>query len=515
MGISDIHGRDMITVLFISDDKRTVEQIARFQPHFRARLRLASDFDQGLKEVFDNRPAAVFIQSDISGISGETVARHIKTLLRTDAPRIILIHTAPIRSQVGKRWYDDTLDLSLPDQDLDEHLRERLVAVAPGQWIEVAPPPSVPIVEEPVPLPVEKPLPASAPAEEFAFHDWDIPGTVSAQPESTHRADIPPSFEIEEYRPLELLAPDTPERLVTPGREGGQAAGKSCNATPGLSGMSTQGNPQAPAAASPSPAVTDSPINSSPAASPAPADARSHVHARQAAPPAQATTVSSRKEDPFEERPAASIADFSARGSRGSSPEWVSIPSPGDNARRGGQRPSLWAAAVVILVLGIAAGGSFYLSKKPVSPSPAEKGASQAQALATATPTTVAQPQPSVASVAPEPLPSFVPARGKDPAFAKTSPGWERYQGDGAEFRLYREGGRLRAVQVIARNPGGVPKSLVATAVKELTGAGTPKLSKRKDKGEYLVESGSLNGKGELVIYRRKGVIRGFVISLA
>lgn len=92
----------MNTILFISDDFRSGDLLTFLRSHYKGRVKLAPDFDQGLKDVFDNRPSGVFIQSEISGISGETVARHIKTLLRTEAPRIILVHTAPLKPLGGK-----------------------------------------------------------------------------------------------------------------------------------------------------------------------------------------------------------------------------------------------------------------------------------------------------------------------------------------------------------------------------------------------------------------------------
>jgi len=113
-------------------------------------------------------------------------------------------------------------------------------------------------------------------------------------------------------------------------------------------------------------------------------------------------------------------------------------------------------------------------------------------------------------------LPSFVPQAGKDAEFSRKNPGWERYKGNAVEFRLYREQGRLTAVQIISRGKKGLSEGLVTRAVRELTGSEVRTITGRQQKGGLLVEEARLARSSQILIYRGTGgVIRGVVITLS
>jgi CheY-like chemotaxis protein len=99
----------MLNIFFISNDERLAKLIEHVQPFFSTRIRLATGFDQGLKELFENPPSLVFIQGQIGKISGETVARHLKSLLGTAAPKIILLGKPTMRSDHVNSFYDDSM----------------------------------------------------------------------------------------------------------------------------------------------------------------------------------------------------------------------------------------------------------------------------------------------------------------------------------------------------------------------------------------------------------------------
>lgn len=122
----------MLSIYFISDDDRIESLIEHLQPCFKTRIRKASDFDLGLKEVFENRPSAVFVQSDIGSVSGETVARHMKSLLGSDAPRIVFMGGERAGRKTGDTWYDDWVSLD----NASETLRKEFLGIVARYYPE-------------------------------------------------------------------------------------------------------------------------------------------------------------------------------------------------------------------------------------------------------------------------------------------------------------------------------------------------------------------------------------------
>lgn len=71
----------MITVLFIASSARSAQISTHLQAVLDARIEFVDDIDLGLKLVFDKRPQVVCIEDEIAGVSGESVAQHIRLLL--------------------------------------------------------------------------------------------------------------------------------------------------------------------------------------------------------------------------------------------------------------------------------------------------------------------------------------------------------------------------------------------------------------------------------------------------
>lgn len=485
----------MITILFISDDLRAADLIVTLQSHCRAKIRLASDFDEGLKEVFDNRPAVVLIQNDISGISGETVARHIKTLLRADAPRIVLIHSTPLRLQGGKKWYDDTLDLSLSPTGMEESFRNQLAACGAGLWIEDAPAVTAEDVE-PAPsagFSAEEPLPESAaPTPEFEFFDWEVPpqAPVGGVPEPP--AVAPPSPEVTAPPPVLPPVPST---------------------EPTLERSDEVIQPSAPAGVAPPPMRPA-------AAAPVAHDLKAELPI--ASPPSGGLTPPPRPEGMMA-RQVPSVADFNAETLDEALPAWLA--SAEDAEHKASRTPLIWSFAILAAVVAVVIG--YLVFKGWNRPQPPEVGQPARQAP-TASSVPAPPPVPEQPSrreaVAPRPvtseprrlLPPFVPVAGRDPAFAKANPGWERYRGKGREYRIFRENGKIRAFQIIARDAVTIPESSLSSALKELTGSTERTVTSRGAKGGYVAERGRTAGNGEVVVYRKEGgAIKGVVITLS
>jgi len=127
----------MLNVFFISSDKRVATLIEYFQPFFKSKIRCASDFDNGLKEVFENRPSVVFIQSMIGTVSGETVSRHIKSLLGSASPRIVFMGDIDSKGKKGTSWCDDWINVSDSAAQLQQDFAELFSRSFPEDWREI------------------------------------------------------------------------------------------------------------------------------------------------------------------------------------------------------------------------------------------------------------------------------------------------------------------------------------------------------------------------------------------
>ena len=222
---------------------------------------------------------------------------------------------------------------------------------------------------------------------------------------------------------------------------------------------------------------------------------------------------------PLQARPAgAEPAQYVGKQLSGSVRQ-LATPLPEKRVASVGQNRSirLSTALVVALLFVVAAGGTYYLyrggkffpmlAKRPGAP------AAPAPAAVTAKGPPA---QPPAVKVPAATLPSFVPQAGKDAEFSRKNPGWERYKGNAVEFRLYREQGRLTAVQIISRGKKGLSEGLVTRAVRELTGSEVRTITGRQQKGGLLVEEARLARSSQILIYRGTGgVIRGVVITLS
>ena len=127
----------MLNVFVISSDTRVRSLIEHFQPFFKTKIRCASDFDNGLKEVFENRPSVVFIQSTIGTVSGETVSRHIKSLLGSQSPRIVFLGENDLKAKTGTSWCDDWISLGDSEQQLQQDFAEIFSRSFPQEWREI------------------------------------------------------------------------------------------------------------------------------------------------------------------------------------------------------------------------------------------------------------------------------------------------------------------------------------------------------------------------------------------
>jgi hypothetical protein len=182
---------------------------------------------------------------------------------------------------------------------------------------------------------------------------------------------------------------------------------------------------------------------------------------------------------------------------------------------------------VIALVCAVCVAGGWYLltqkslffdslTQKPV-PASAPKEGPLNQAAVIPAPKPDTPPVPPVPPVPPPvatpPLPSFIPQGGLDRTFALKNPGWNRYVGEKYDFRVFSAPRRIEAIQVLSLSDA-IPESLITSVLQEFTGKAKYQILSRTTKDGVRVESGKVQDKGEIILYKKNGAVEAFVVSV-
>ena len=171
-----------------------------------------------------------------------------------------------------------------------------------------------------------------------------------------------------------------------------------------------------------------------------------------------------------------------------------------------------WPYFVGILLVLVAGGGAYHFASgvtnhstpKPVTAHVSAKTAPAARQE-------VQLPAPAPVT----PLPACIPLNSPDPAYSSSHPGWQRYTTEELEFRVFREGAAVRAIQVIARGENEIANSFFMSFLNEVSGGEKHTLQAGKERNGLFVEQGTAGKTAELLVYREKpaGEIRAFVVA--
>ena len=112
-------------------------------------------------------------------------------------------------------------------------------------------------------------------------------------------------------------------------------------------------------------------------------------------------------------------------------------------------------------------------------------------------------------------LPSFIPEKGRDSAYSRQKPGWERYTDANHEFRVLRSGNRIKTVQVLASTPDTISEAFLKSVLGEISGKNTYQETSQEEMHGFLVKRGSAGTGVKILIYTQKSRIRAFVISIS
>jgi hypothetical protein len=583
----------MLNLLFISDSPKAEYIKSVLQPVLKVIIDVVCDFDHGLKDVFEKRPATVCIQDQIGGVTGENVARHIQMLLGNSAPAFILLHSGNGKARLIKGLYEHCVDLSQSNETVAEDITTTLKTLLGEQWNKIYIPPKLTpaLVRSSVAVPEESRGDADKLVDEFLTDlqssnsqaGGNLPPAIASTPGSDFKQQLGLSPKGASTEPEKLAKPSAPainqavniqsnsdemaDLLLAASEKNGRDEDLTRKITAlanTASEPATTPKPDLPSAPPPSAVarVSGAPEVSSASLqlkkTPAPVSENKNIHV--SAPPVQLnkpreSVIPQKTEQPTAPQPAKFVIKHPQ------APEEELIPDDLFLAFEENYRPQPFylkrSVIIPFVCVVVGVGGWSLFSKKPqlvgavkqqimpsvnvqpkaappVVPLPAPvqpQPPVQLPPVQAPVPPPTAQPSQPAQLAAPQPvkqvtsqpvqqpvkaaspLPSFVPKEGHDPAYTTTNPGWERYVGKSAEFRLFRATGQVKAVQVLVVNDAQIPQTMMKDVLQEFAGSPEYAVTSRSKKAGVRVEKGTIKNKFEILVYKKNGVIKAFVVS--
>jgi DNA-binding response OmpR family regulator len=183
----------MTNIILISNDQRAQMLVNHFQPLLDSVIVTATDINKGLKEFFDKRPVVVFIQEELAGTTGEAVAKHIKTLLRHESPRLVLLRNSSAHYLLSQSSCDDFIPLPLPESELLEKFEEQLRKIPLIQWKKTVSAEMEAGAAEPEPRMETPACPGGLPADVYPCPEASYSSTAEKFDASKSRESSPPA----------------------------------------------------------------------------------------------------------------------------------------------------------------------------------------------------------------------------------------------------------------------------------------------------------------------------------
>jgi len=533
----------MLNLIFISNSPKARYLKTVLQPMLKVIIDVVPDFDHGLKDVFEKRPATVCIQDQIAGVTGESVARHIQMLLGTGAPRFMLMHDGNSTVKPIKGLFEYVIDLNQSDEDLARDFQGMLQALLGDQWHKICVAPDIPA---PSAAPSDSALQPKADqlVDEMLldFKTASLPSDSSAAALDSLNKKVPVQTPVDEMADLLLeqarqarqnQAPAA-ETHDVPVEDAGASESRLEKALASMDGAAhaepipdehtchvkpvQELPPRSRQHSSIAPDAPVAPKSVKPEPKPAPQKT------------ASASGVSAPPVPPPNQKPASEPfvpvvpAEFKINRDRRSPEE----PIPEDlllafeKNYRSKNVYMKWTL-LALLLLGVSAAGWYAVRHNPqfltsLKQSVAPTGPAGAKRSTTlAKPAQIEQKKPALAEAPPAAaplLPSFIPQAGHDVSYAASNPGWERYLGNNSEVRVYRNGASIKAVQVLALKDNSLSDAFLKSVLKELTGSSEYSITSREKKAGLQVLRGVVAQKADIIVYQKESLIRAFVISL-
>jgi hypothetical protein len=481
-----ILGGDHVTdLLLITDVPRLRKIFNRLADDKGITLRTASSLEKGCEELIARKPAMVFVQTHLSGLSADILLMHLKKQFGRKRSRFILLCAPSQVSADTIKLYHGHIDTSLDERALLDAIRRTVATLIPRKG--------------------QNRLEAAPELEDIVA----APAVGQAPPAATQGAE--PAIEPKQEPPS---APDI---------------------------LAIAGPPAAPA----EPSLVDQGITYAP---------RSRVKVYSEFTSSFDSAVESMQEPEPPQEPARH--PFS-----GWDVEHLETIEP---EKKLSKRFSflLWTAPVLVAAVVVTMIQNRKPEQKPVavttlnSPQqakPLPRQAAPAQPPAASSPKQAVSPAPfaavappgtgrdatvqlsdkailsdiagnrssketsgsAQANGRPTRLPAFIPSYGMDKQYSAANPGWERYKGQVTEFKVFREKGSIKAIQVIDRGGQGVPESFMKGALRQVAKKPAFILESSEKKDGYDIQRGRIADNLKVVYYRDEhgGRLRAFVMT--
>jgi flagellar FliL protein len=520
----------MVNLLFISNSTKVDTIKNTLQPLLKVKIDVVADFDFGLKDVFEKRPATVFIQDQIAGVTGESVARHIQMLLGSGTPAFIYLHDGSSKAKPIKGLFEYLIDLSQTDVKILADIQSTLKSLLGPQWEKIFIPPKIEAVvnTDVAVTPVDSPVFADQLVDDLLSDQGNSASTSigNRHPTTDFSVSATPVDE-----PFHVVS-SPQDQLAEMMSENKREPNKIQTATVRADEVFTN----------PPPSVPLPETASIPGGQQRVLPKQAEVLASEAVPVVQPLpasikigpdiTVSSTSKDGGAVAPTSlsiptmtplqqtSAANFIINGEHPDddvAPEELLRVFEGNCYQYSGGWKRYASFGIVVAMCAI--GGIWYLLKqKPHLLTFLYRPAAQTVVVpATLTiapkivaPTPVSRP----AQKAEVPtLPSFIPQAGLDTSFTSQKPGWERYVDETLDFRLYRNTGKIKALQVLGVKSHDISETKLKSILIELLGDGEYQIKSNEQKRDFIVSRATVGQKSDLLIYRKKAAIRAFVVS--
>ena len=525
----------MLNLLFISDSPKAQYVKSVLQPVLKVIIDVVTDFDHGLKDVFEKRPSTVCIQDQIGGVTGESVARHIQMLLGDNAPTFILLYSGDDKPKVLTGLYEHIIDLSQSDDTVAENIFTTLKLLMGTQWDKICISPQLTPTANSMPLTVSED--AGEEADKLLDDFFSDTGSSNV-PIADKRPDVVSPPVMVSVESVHSILAET--RNTAESSQGSAESDRAQSINDDLAELllmevdkirRDERDAAVASAGSVIPKYETPELKQSPPV----------ITKLSVSPEIFSETIPLEKvavfTDGFKKNtsnlaPAVAsttppAAEFRVNNKYVRAEDSISeelLLAFEDNYRS--ESTLLRRIVVVAFICTIFAALGWYLIKQnPQLISsfrqrlPLLIGVKQSPAklpVAVLVPPPVQKP--TLASVLPmkttPQLPSFIPKDGRDSSFAFKNPGWERYVGKLNEFRVFSTEGHIQAVQVIAGKDAAISESLIVSVLQEFVGSSKYQIKSRNTKSGVRVDSGIIQNKGEVKFYRRNGSVKAFVVTV-
>jgi len=481
----------MAEIFFIASDERALDLIESLRIQSPKSLTFETDLPSAIRRLPKENPGYVFIQSSLDGVSCEEIATRTKALVANQSLQLVLLSDE--ESPPGTpACFDWSVRLTLPTPELTCEVMLLLNGQAPS---------------------VAQPAPPSDLSDLFMLEDptdFNIPAFDDAD----FDPHLAPPWQPDHSESRLIFDGTVPEDDEAPPLTAAGARSSQPDAAEALDEIIFfVPEPE------PSP-VAEPPEEEVPPVSP---------------PPVEEQTGRAKKVGTM------TASDATSKGAPRSlypSPEQIYRKPPQlcgqpeadeetaaeETTVRGSGRFGRYLAISAVLVLAL--GALFWQRTPPSGPELAPQTPLVPPAAVPARPAAVApvapvapatKPAAEATAKAAQGLPGFIPKVPADSAYAAAHPGWERYPGDKMEFRLFREKGIVKAIQVIGEGDAEISQSLVQTSFKEATGSDLPAAGMVKKENGVSIETRRANDGAEVAIYRSGNDHRiiGFVLQPA